>query len=136
MTYVDNIFGTSGAPAVANLTTVNGVTVSTVNGGCYTTPYYYYSYTYTEPVKTGQKEECDSTWQGGCDGSWNRDTDTCSGGWVHSNCRMVDTYTDVQKTGYAYGASTSGTNPQIIATYYTKSCGMENGQLLSATIVY
>ncbi len=120
---------------MSNLTTVNNQSVSTVRGGCYTTPYYYYSYKYKERVQTGTKQECDANWHGGCDIEI-YEGDTCSGGWVFSNCRDVPTYDDVERTGYAYGTSTSGDSPQIITTYYLKSCGYTNGQLLSATIIY
>ena len=143
LTYVDDEFdavvGEGHAASVANLTTVNEQTVSTVKGGCYTTPYYYYSYTYTYKEKTGTEQECDKSWNGAntsCNGTVNEYGDTCYGGWTYSNCRTVDVYETKTGTAYAYGTSTSGTNPKILATYYLKSCGMTNGQLLSATITY
>ena len=47
---------------------------------------------------------------------------------------VVGKYTvNVTKTGYGVSVPTGG---QITATYYLKTCGHSNGELLSVTITY
>lgn len=136
-TYTDSIIGTSGAKSVIE-TTVNGQTVSTTQGGCYTTPYYVWTtstvvdvparYTTHNFVVTGsgtavycQCTRCGMTITKGTESSWGGNT-----------CKVSDAYSYTStQTHY------STTMPSVShSTYYLKTCGHNNGEILSATITY
>lgn len=135
-TYEDNTFSTSGAPTCPNVTTVNGQIVSTVKGGCYQTPYYKYSYTVNHPATYGKHDfywkvtgpssgettcrYCGMVIGTGTESSWGGNTCKRSNAWTES----------------ASGYSTSRPSQGLQATYYLKSCGKSNGQLISADIFY
>ena len=127
-TYTDALANTSGASSPSGLTTVNGQTVSASKGGCYTTPYYYYSYRGETKTKIGY-DDCIV-----CKGS--SVANSCTEGFTRKeNCTPHDTYRTDYYTAYAYGA-TLPSGASIVTTYYTKGCGFTNGQIVSATITY
>lgn len=130
-TYEDNNIGTSGAPTCPNITTVNSQTVSTVKGGCYQTPYYYYSIYhpaepsgYCQQVGYGSRPDVGGSYPiYECSKCHYRQV----GGQWHHDCGKP------AWTSYHYGTSNGGT---VVNTYYLKSCGKTNGQLISADIFY
>ena len=127
-TYTDSLPDASNAKSVSNLTTINGQTVATSKGGCYTIPYYYYSYTASRQVANGY-DDCIV-----CKGS--SVADSCTEGFTQKeNCTPHTVYKTEYYTDYAYGA-TLPSGATIKQTYYTKGCGYTNGQILSATITY
>ena len=127
-TYTDAYPDARGAQAVTGLTTVNGVTVSTSKTGCYTKPYYYYSYTGTKQVPNGF-DDCIV-----CKGS--SVADQCTEGFTKKEgCTPHTVYKSEPYTAYAYG-STLPQGATIQKTYYTNNCGYTNGQIISATVVY
>ena len=143
-TYTDDIIGTSNAASV-NETTINGQIVATSQGGCYTTPYYKYTYSTKE-----EKEYVSSVTRPSYNpisGGWNMVTFTYdkngnqTGATTLYACNEYDQSTtvvgkykvNVTKTGYGVSVPTGG---QITATYYLKTCGHSNGELLSVTITY
>ncbi len=127
-TYEDALIDTSGAASVTGLTTVNGVSVTTSKGGCYTTPYYYYKYTASRKVENGF-DDCivcaHSSIANGCNGGFT----------MKENCTPHTIYKTEYYDAYAYGSSLPS-GASIVKTYYTKGCGYTNGQIISATIVY
>lgn len=143
-TYTDDIIGTSNAASV-NEITVNGKTVSTTQGGCYTKPYYYYSI-FHPATSSSYTVDCDGYYiqdgyAGRSDVGGSYPVYKCSkcsysqvGGQWLGHKRTVTTTTPAS-TSYHYGEIVPS-NGTIISTYYLKNCGYTNGQLLSATITY
>ena len=139
LTYDDGTFNTNGAKSVSNLIVKNGQTVSTVKGGCYTTPYYYCRIHHTG---SSYSVPCDGYYiQDGYAGKPN-DTGSypvyrcskCSysqvgGRWLGHNRTVKNPDYDT----YEYRTSPAGS---VSATYYLKSCPYNNGQALSAEITY
>lgn len=135
-TYEDDTFSTNGAPTCPNTTTVNGQIVSTVKGGCYQTPYYKYSYSVNHPaVYTTHNFVTITNDAGGV-------VDRCTrcgmvighntgSSWGGNTCKVRDAWTE-----NASGYSTNRPSQGLQATYYLKSCGKSNGQLISADIFY
>lgn len=148
-TYTDAFSDKTGA-ATVNETTVNGVIVSTTQGGCYTTPYYYVS---RSTSKTGT---CTATVH--VDGPYGANNELTYRYWfTHSSCGEKYTgghkdwhqaneghYTGPGTYTHTYNyTETSKTytttlldNDIVIATYYLKDCGYSNGEILSMTITY
>lgn len=138
-TYTDSSLSTSNAAAVSTEIVVNGQTVSTVQGGCYTTPYYYCKIHYPG---SSYSEYCDGYYIEDGKGSNPNSTavltwykcSKCSyrqlGGTWNGHSRTVTTPAYDKNE---YRDSPSGT---ILATYYKKSCGYTNGTVVSATITY
>ena len=133
-TYTDDVIGTSNAASV-NEITVNGKTVSTTQGGCYTTPYYKYRSTRTVgKTLTGYTYGPDP-WIDQL--VWTRDDGVVEyqggGNWTKSSAPSIGTRGTSTVTGVAYGTTYSGT---LLGTYYLKTCGHKNGELLSVTVTY
>lgn len=146
-TYTDDTFETKGATSVSNLKTVNNQTVSTTKGGCYTTPYYYYSVHHAGARCTArchaieEGHESGRTYSDGrpiwaaasvCDaGHHFTDYGECKqyAGQVFGQCPHRDPDYDT----YHYSTTKTG---NVRATYYLKSCGYNNGQPISAEITY
>lgn len=137
-TYTDDTFETKGATSVSNLKTVNNQTVSTTKGGCYTTPYYYYSVhhsggTHTMQCNGGYHQE---GYEGKPDGG-SYPVYVCNvcgyrqvgGKWLGHTRTTRDPDYDT----YHYSTTKTG---NVRATYYLKSCGYNNGQPISAEITY
>lgn len=149
VTYTDDIIGTSNAASV-NEITVNGKTVSTIQGGCYTTPYYYVSRSIT---KTGT---CTATVH--VDGPYGANNELTYRYWfTHSSCgekytgghkdwhqanegRYTGPTTYSHTYSYTENAKIYTSEPldtdTVLATYYLKSCGYYNGEVLSVTLTY
>lgn len=144
VTYSDSSISSTGA-AFVNETTINGQIVATSQGGCYTTPYYKYTYSTKE-----EKEYVSSVTRPSYNpitGGWNMVTFTYdkngnqTGATTLYACNEYDQSTtvvgkytvNVTRTGYGVSVPTGG---QITATYYLKTCGHSNGELLSVTITY
>ena len=140
LTYVDNLTSAAGASPVSEIT-INGRNVATAKGGCYTTPYYKYTYTSTITYTYQVEDEC-KTSGCYCTGGWDASTYTCAGGWNCENATKSCTYKTVTgtktetKTAYGTEAEMAANKGTAITTYYLKSCGYSNGQVLSATITY
>lgn len=134
-TYEMDTFNTGGATAVSTERVVNGQTVSTVRGGCYTTPYYQYTCSRQVPAVYGPHDfywkvtgassgvttcrYCGMVIGSGTESSWGGNT-----------CLRRAAYTE---TWTAYGTTVGGT---VTATYYLKTCGYKNGQAIQAHVEY
>lgn len=125
-TYDDFLDNASNAKPVASQQTVNGQIVSTVQGGCYTTPYYKYTVHHAAvnhphnfvTVSEGSSvydrcTHCGMTITAGTGGSWGG---TC--------------YTDPAYDSTHYGTNVAS-GGSLQATYYLKTCGHTNGEVLS-----
>lgn len=132
---------------------VNGKMVSTTKGGCYTTPYYQYTYKTTttrQYVATETRPSYNPS-----SGGWNmvRFYYANEQAYASHNYYKADTLYgcneyDVYPSGtYTYGSTTVSTNSvgygttlpsgaTLNATYYLKTCGYSNGQTIKATIMY
>ncbi len=134
----------SNAGAVSSQTTVNGTTVSTIQGGCFTKPYYKYT-VYHEGTSYSYQTACngyyiESGYASGGDGS-SYPVYKCSecsysqvGGTWHGHTKTVSATTPAYtSTEYGYSLPSNGT---LVSTYYAKTCGYDNGALLSVTITY
>lgn len=143
-TYNDSSIGKTGASAV-NETTINGQTVSTTQGGCYTTPYYKYTYSTKE-----EKDYVSSVTRPSYNpisGGWNMVTFTYdkdgnqTGATTLYACNEYDQSTTVvgkytvNVTKTSYGTTTIA-GSKVEGTWYLKTCGHTNGELLSVTITY
>lgn len=132
---------------------INGKMVSTTKGGCYTTPYYKYTYTVKSTksyVATDTRPSYNPS-----SGAWNMvrfyyaseddykkhnyyKADTLYG------CGEYDQYPSGRYTYNTYTVNSSATGygesvpsgATINNTYYLKTCGYSNGQTIKATIVY
>ena len=137
LTYTDTNINASGAASVSE-TTVNGKTVSTTQGGCYTTPYYVWTTTKAVHVDAVYTSHSFTTVSSGsavyqkCSRCGMTITAGTSGSWGGNTCKVRDGYdTTVSETHY------STTMPSAAhSTYYLKTCGHANGELLSVTITY
>jgi hypothetical protein len=126
-TYDDFVTDASNAKPVASQQTVNGQVVSTVRGGCYTTPFYKYTIHHDQVNHPhnfvtftgndgGVRERCTHCGMvigAGTSGSWGG---TC--------------YTDPAYDSTHYGTSVAS-GGSVQATYYLKTCGHTNGEVLS-----
>lgn len=134
-------------------TIVNGKVVSTQKGGCYTTPYYQYTYTTTTSKQYVATETRPS--YNPISGGWNmvRFYYASEKDYNSYNYYKADTlyacgeYDQYPQGRYTYGTTTVSTNStgygtslpngaKLKATYYLKTCGYSNGQTIKATIIY
>lgn len=137
VTYTDSTISSTNAAAVSE-TVVNGQKVSATQGGCYTTPYYVWTTTDTINVPAQYGPHSFVTESSGtavydrCSRCGMTITHGTGGSWGGNTCKIRDaySYTDT-KTHY------STTMPSAShSTYYLKTCGHSNGELLSVTITY
>ena len=132
---------------------VNGKMVSTVQGGCYTTPYYQYTYT-VNTTKSYVSRETKPSYNY-ISGAWSMvskyyasEADYVKGNYYKADTHYVCGEYDVYPQGQ-YGYSTYTVSSNVTgygttvpngatkkATYYLKTCGYANGQIIKATIVY
>ena len=144
-TYTNTTTNASGAAAVNELTVDNGKVASKTKGGCYTTPCYYVKHAGTRCTagcsaleyghESGQYYPSGAPiWQA---------KSQCTAGHVFDDYGVARQYPGqyfgqcpvVSKESYAYHYDTNykGT---LVATYYIKTCGHTNGEIISATITY
>lgn len=124
--------------------------MSTIQGGCYTTPYYYVSRSIT---KTGT---CTATVH--VDGPYGANNELTYRYWfTHSSCGEIYTgghkdwhqanegrYTGPTTYSHTYSYTENAKiytsepleTDTVLATYYLKSCGYYNGEVLSVTLTY
>ncbi len=138
VTYTDNTISTTNAAAVSE-TVINGQKVSTTQGGCYTTPYYVWTTTkavHVDAVYTTHSFTYQDTGNGTgrtictrCGMVIGTGTESTWGG---NTCKVRDGYdTTVSETHYSTSMPSAAHS-----TYYLKTCGHTNGELLSVTITY
>ncbi len=149
LTYTDTTTSASGAASISEIT-VNGQTAATTQGGCFTTPYYHYTTTTTTAcTKNGGytyytvSDSSHTSSDGNCDAGYTcaARCNVCGGtGRSHGNSpTYADAVNNVSHnsisttiTGYTTDSSQSG----IDETYYIKTCGYANGEVISVTITY
>ncbi len=142
-TYQDNTIKTTGAASVGTLRTFGSYTASTVKGGCYTTPLYYYSYTYSYNVSVPYQSTCSETYNCHEEKHGSMYENNGQGGYTTETVCDTRSYSCTQyrtetrtgtNSGYTTNPSQQGVNGTPVG--YLKSCGYENGETLSATISY
>lgn len=138
MKYTDFIPEPTHAETLPSQQTVNNQDVSTIQGGCYTTPYYYYRWSHTVTytcVVTGYTysgdQWVDQIVYKRSDGVTGYRGVSLTEQQARAQYPIGSTFTTSEPvTSNGYG-TTLPSGATILATYYLKTCGHTNGEVLS-----